>query len=106
MNVWVITVDPSIQTHLTARQRARIQYHISRLGSAVITDAVRAERNLIRWYAAEAVPQLIEATRSRSAQVRLRAGWALGCIGDGRAFDTLARLIEDQDEDVRYDALI
>jgi HEAT repeat protein len=54
-----------------------------------------------RW----AVPALIAALGDRKQAVRLRAAWALGKIGDGRAAEALRRVAaRDADRDVRREA--
>lgn len=91
---------------LSADTRTRIAANIKKLASRNEAEAIAAESRLIRTYGARAVAQLMEATHSRSAQVRMRAAWALGQIGDTRAFEDLARLTRDRSSIVRYDTWI
>lgn len=91
---------------LSADTRTRIAANIKKLASRNEAEAIAAESRLIRTYGARAVPQLIEATHSPSAQVRMRAAWALGQLGDTRAFEDMARLTRDRSSIVRYDTWI
>jgi len=48
-----------------------------------------------------AVPELVEATTHKQAQVRKYAGYALGRIGRGKAVKAVSRLVRDEDPEVR-----
>ena len=91
---------------ISADSRRRIARHIDDLGSDVETLAINAERHLIR-YGARAVDALMQAALdSPNPQVRFRAVFALGKIGDSRALDCLMRCAQDSDPRVAHDAVV
>ena len=91
---------------LSTDTHRRIVRHIDDLGSDVETRAINAERHLIR-YGARAVDALITAaTNSENPQVRFRAVFALGKIGDRRAYDCLMHCAGDPDPRVAHDAVV
>lgn len=90
---------------ITADTRRRIVRHIETLSSSNDKTAQNAERRLIR-FGTKAVEAFLVATSSPDPQVRYRAVWALGKIGDRRAFAAICALTEDADEAVRYDATL
>ena len=51
-----------------------------------------------------AVPGLLEALEDPAPEVRYRAAWALGKIGDLRAIDPLIRAFNDNDSYVQWSA--
>ena len=67
--------------------------------------AMNAESRLIN-IGESAVEALIKACDSPNRQVRFRAAFALGRIGDARALDALLKLANDADEFVQYDAVL
>ena len=85
------------------RTRRRIEQLIELLGSRDQHVALRAEGRLIK-IGTPAVEALIPATASKDAQVRFRAVWALGKIGDRRALRVIVALTADRDARVAYDA--
>src|SRR5579862_2897869 len=91
---------------VTSRSDHRIARHIKNLSSEDERASVRAEHNLIRYYGARALSQLILACDHPMPQVRFRAVWALAATRDSRAYETVLRLTLDQDERVRYDATL
>ena len=87
-----------------ARNRAkRIEHLVTQLGGLDQRAALRAEGRLIH-YGTLAVEALMEATASENPQVRFRAVWALGKIGDQRALALIRALTNDPDARVAYDA--
>ena len=90
---------------LSADSRRRVARHIEDLGSDVETLAIAAERHLIH-YGARAVDALSAATSSDNAQVRFRAVYALGKIGDRRALDCLTSCAQDEDPRVAQEAVV
>lgn len=87
---------------MTRNRADEITQLIADLGSRDNDTQVRAESRLIK-IGKPAVESLIEATRNSDSQVRWRAAWSLGMIGDSRAFGSLAVLLNDSDEDVRHE---
>jgi HEAT repeat protein len=82
----------------------KIERHVENLASADEAVAIAAERQLIRFGAA-AVDALLAATDSVNPQVRFRAVYALGKIGDARAHDRLVACAQDADPRVAQDAV-
>jgi HEAT repeat protein len=78
---------------------------ICNLGSQDEYSSLKAQQSLVRA-GSKAIEPLIEATFHSDFQVRCRAVWALGKIGDSRAFQAILRLVSDPDEDVCYDAMM
>ncbi len=90
----------------TYRREKRIARHIENLAEPDQKVSARAEGYLIRYYGAEALEQLVEASDHPDMWVRLRAGWAPGYTKDPRAFETILRLTRDPDGYLHYDATI
>jgi HEAT repeat protein len=88
------------------RTERRIRRHIENLGSSDDNVAIKAEQYLITYYGARALEPLIRACAHENPKVRFRAVWALAWTKDTAAFDTIAKLIIDPDEHVRYDSRI
>jgi HEAT repeat protein len=86
-------------------QLERIQKLISQLTNTDTEAAQAAEHKLVE-YGKKAVKPLIEAASDPNPAVRYRVVWALGKIGNPKAYETILALIEDPDEDVRYDAVM
>lgn len=86
-----------------ARIQRRIGQLIAELGTRNQLAALRAEGRLIK-IGPPAVEALMAATTSGDAQVRFRAVWALGKIGDRRALRVIMALTADRDARVAYDA--
>lgn len=94
-----------INLGLPADTRRRIERHIADLADCDQEKSFRAERRLIR-FGSKAVEHLIQAAHSPDPQVRFRSVWALGKVGDARAFEAILRLTHDMDERVAYDAIL
>jgi len=77
---------------------------IGELGSPDNDIQLRAESGLIKL-GKSAVYALIAVTGHPNAQVRWRAAYALGEIGDPRAFESIAALLHDTQEEVRDEAV-
>jgi HEAT repeat protein len=90
---------------ISADSARRIAGHIERLRKGDADEVARAEARLIH-FGWKAVDALIEASVDPDPEVRCHAVWALGKIGDARAFDTVVRATSDGDEDVVYDAIL
>jgi HEAT repeat protein len=75
-----------------------MQRHLENLGHP------DAEACLVRYYKGRALEGLVAACSHPDHKVCFRAVWALGKIGDRRAFDTILRLCGDEHGHVRYDA--
>lgn len=82
-----------------------INCYIQQLGSEDKDISCSAEQSLVRM-GSIAVEPLLQALNSEDPQTRFRAAYALGKIGDPRAFDPLLRATQDSNEAVRYDAVI
>lgn len=65
----------------------------------------RAEADLI-YVGKDAVDLLIDAADSPNPQVRYHAVWALGKIGDNRAYSTILKHTKDDDSSVSYDSIM
>jgi HEAT repeat protein len=89
----------------SADTRRRIQRHLANLQSPDQKVAAEAENRLIR-FGEKAVEPLLATVDHEDPQVRFRAVWALGKIGDARALPAILRLTEDPDERVAYDAVL
>ena len=85
------------------RRIRRIEALIAELGSRDQRAALRAEGRLIK-IGTPAVEALMAAATNEDAQVRFRAVWALGKIGDRRALSVIIRLTGDRDPRVAFDA--
>ena|SRR5579883_2898429 len=90
---------------MTADTRRRIEAHIANLGDEDQNIALSAQRRLIR-FGTKAVDALTKACESANPQVRYRAVWALGKIGDNCAYGTILRLTNDPAGEVSYDAFM
>lgn len=78
------------------------------LGHPNNLKAARAERRLIS-IGQPALDALIEATKDPNPQVQLRAVYALGVIGDHRAYPVLSELVTNYNRpnsEVRYEAIL
>ncbi len=84
-----------------AQAQKRIAKHVQNLAHS--KKGYRAECYLVR-YGGRAVDALIKACSHRRPEARYRAVWALGLIGNRRAYETVLRLTSDPDQSVRYDA--
>ena len=83
----------------------QIKNYIADLASPDEEIQCRAEDALIDARVT-AVDALIDAMKDPNPQVRFRAVWALGKIGDSRAYPTIVELTHDPDSAVSYDAIM
>jgi HEAT repeat protein len=65
-----------------------------------------AEKHIIERYGARAIPGLIPLCDHQDPQVRCRVVWILGQTQDASVLNTILRMTDDLDEEVRYDAVV
>jgi len=81
-------------------------------GVPALIEALKDEDWYVRWYAAEAIvkisspaaPAVREALRDGNKDMKKKAAWALGRIGDHSASDVLIEALKDGNKDVRKNA--
>lgn len=89
---------------MTNTKQFRIQRLIQSLNDPRRRKTRRAEKQLIAIGNDAVQPSTDAAASIRSKEAKLCITWALGCIGDKRAFDTILRFTSDPDEFVRFEA--
>jgi len=86
----------------------RIQHLIEGIGNPDNDIQIHSEKSLIK-IGLPAVNALVEATKHENPQIRWRAAYSLGRIGDNRAFDAILDLVinpDSRDSVTRYEAFL
>ena len=87
----------------TPKQQEAIADLIAQIPTTSGAARIEVGRLLVA-FGEPAMPQLVEALRSPSADTRSTAAWCLGFLGDPRAADPLAAATTDSDKFVRLEA--